>query len=65
MSKNNIDKNLLKIWYKPQRNDINYIFNQIMIFLDDYNITLTISKQEFYDNFTEFLYSYNYLKTRY
>ena len=65
MLKNNIDKNLLKEWYYDERNNINYFFNEIMIYLDSKDITFTISNQEFYDKFVEFLYSFNHLKKIY
>ena len=58
----NIDKFSLKLWYKSERKFINYIFNEIMIYLDNREITFTISKQELYNKFVEFLYSFNYLK---
>ena len=58
----NLDKTMLMEWYKRERKDINYMFQQIMLFLDRREINLIITKQQFYDKFIEFLYSFNYLK---
>lgn len=49
-----IDKNLLRLWYKSERNNVNYAFNHIMVYLDNRDILLNIPKQKFYDRFVEF-----------
>jgi len=54
-----IDKNLVRLWYKSERNNINNVFNKIMIYLDKRDILLNISKKKFYDSFVEFLFKFN------
>lgn len=62
MLQSDLDKSMLTTWYRKDRKDINFMFQQIMLFLDRRDINLIITKQQFYDKFIEFLYSFNYLK---
>lgn len=59
MAEMKIDNNLVKLWYKSTRNDVNYAFNKIMIYLDKRNILLNIPKQKFYNFFVQFLFRFN------
>ena len=59
MTEMKIDNNLVKLWYKSTRNDVNYAFNKIMIYLDKRNILLNIPKQKFYNFFVQFLFRFN------
>jgi hypothetical protein len=59
MAEMKIDNNLVKLWYKSTRNDVNYVFNKIMIYLDNRNILLNIPKQKFYNFFVQFLFRFN------
>ena len=56
------EKESLKIWYKKDRENINYLFSEMMIYMDNRQIPLIVSKQVFYDKFIEFLYINKYLK---
>uniref|UniRef100_A0A6C0LYJ7 Uncharacterized protein n=1 Tax=viral metagenome TaxID=1070528 RepID=A0A6C0LYJ7_9ZZZZ len=59
MSEIKIDNDLVKLWYRSTRNDVNYAFNKIMIYLDKRNILLNIPKQKFYNFFVQFLFRFN------
>ena len=63
MTEEVIDKNVLRIWYKSERNNVNYVFNKIMTYLDKRDIFLIITKKKFYDLFVELLFKFN--KSRY
>ena len=59
MSEIKSDNDLVKLWYRSTRNDVNYAFNKIMIYLDKRNILLNIPKQKFYNFFVQFLFRFN------
>ena len=59
MSEIKIDNDLVKLWYRSTRDDVNYAFNKIMIYLDKRNILLNIPKQKFYNFFVQFLFRFN------